>query len=201
MQIGCVILAAGNARRFGQNKLLTLYEGRTLIRRAFDAVPAEGLGPVTVVTQYDAVAALAGDYGFGVVRNPAPERGISSSVALGAAAIGGDCAGLLFLAADQPLLRRETVAALADRFLADPTRIVVPTAEGRRGSPCVFPISLRGELLALTGDRGGSQVIRKHPELVDEFPVPARELLDVDTLEDLAGLQNGSCGAGAQSRN
>lgn len=188
MTLGCVILAAGNAQRFGENKLLTLYDGRSLIRRAFEAVPAARLGPVAVVTQYDAVAALAGDYGFSVVRNPAPERGVSSSVVLGTRAVGERCEGLLFLVADQPLLRRQTVERLLDRFLADPTRIVVPAAEGRQGNPCVFPRALFPELLALSGDRGGKQIIRRRPELVTEVEVDGAELLDVDTLSDLQNI-------------
>ena len=39
MKIGCVVLAAGNARRFGSNKLNAQVEGVSLIRRALDAVP------------------------------------------------------------------------------------------------------------------------------------------------------------------
>ena len=47
MKIGCVVLAAGNARRFGSNKLTAQVEGVSLIRRALDAVPG-GLATVVV---------------------------------------------------------------------------------------------------------------------------------------------------------
>ena len=40
-RVGCVVMAAGNGVRFGSNKLLAELEGRSLIRRALDAVPAE----------------------------------------------------------------------------------------------------------------------------------------------------------------
>ena len=33
MKIGCVLLAAGNARRFGSNKLQVQVDGESLIRR------------------------------------------------------------------------------------------------------------------------------------------------------------------------
>ena len=39
-RVGCVVMAAGNGARFGSNKLLAELEGRSLIRRALDAVPA-----------------------------------------------------------------------------------------------------------------------------------------------------------------
>ena len=40
MRPGCVVMAAGNASRFGENKLLALWRGRSLIERALAAVPA-----------------------------------------------------------------------------------------------------------------------------------------------------------------
>ena len=38
MKIGCVVLAAGNARRFGSNKLKAEVDGESLILRALEAV-------------------------------------------------------------------------------------------------------------------------------------------------------------------
>ena len=186
--LGCVILAAGNGSRFGENKLLAEFRGKALIQWAFEAVPTDRLETVRVVTRYHAAAELAEKYGFPVVWNSAPELGISRSVVLGTQALMHRCGGLMFLVADQPLLRRQTVAALADRFLADPTRIAVPAAGDRQGNPCVFPAALYPELLALTGDRGGKLIIRRHPELVTLVPVPEEELFDVDTLADLKSL-------------
>ena len=196
MRLGCVVLAAGNAARFGRNKLAEPFRGKPLIQWALEAVPVDRLGPVyagvpapvRVVTQYPDVGMLAAAFGFGVLFNEAPELGISHSVVLGTRALMDRCGGLMFLVADQPLLRRETCAALADRFLADPTRIVVPAAGDRQGNPCIFPAALCSELLALTGDKGGKQVVCRHPELVVEVPVPAAELLDVDRAADLEKL-------------
>ena len=187
--LGCVILAAGKASRFRRNKLREVYHGKALIQWAFDAVPPERVGPVCVVTRFSDVADLAEAYGYRVVWNDEPELGISRSVMLGTLELILDrCEGLMFLVADQPCLRRETVSALAERFLSDPTRIVVPTAGDRQGNPCIFPASLYPELLTLAGDCGGKQVIRAHPELVTEVPVPAEELRDVDTPADLKSL-------------
>jgi sigma-B regulation protein RsbU (phosphoserine phosphatase) len=56
---GCVVMAAGNARRFGENKLVAELDGRSLIRRTLEAIPAEEFTCVTVVTQYKEIEALA----------------------------------------------------------------------------------------------------------------------------------------------
>ena len=85
--LGCVIMAAGNAVRFGANKLEAELDGKPLIRRAFEAVPAGVFDRVAVVTQYPAVAALAREFGFEPVRNDRPGDGLSRTVRLGTQAL------------------------------------------------------------------------------------------------------------------
>ncbi len=109
LKLGCVVLAAGSARRFGGNKLTAALSGKSLIRRALEAVPTEVVDAAAVVTQYPEAASLAKEYGFTAIQNDRPALGISHSLQLGLAAL-GDCDGVLFQVADQPLLRRETVA-------------------------------------------------------------------------------------------
>lgn len=189
MQLGCVVMAAGNAARFGKNKLLAEYRGKTLIRRTLETAACTGFSAVAVVTQYGEIEALARAFGFAAVRNEAPERGISRTIRLGTQALAPHCGGIAYLVADQPLLSAETVARLVRAFLDAPERIVVPAAGERRGNPCIFPAALFPELLVLEGDRGGTQVIRRHPERVLRVEVPERELLDVDTAEALEEIK------------
>ena len=108
MRIGCVVMAAGDARRFGENKLAALFDGKPLILRALEAVPAEEFSAVAVVTQYPEVEALASEFGFLPVHNPHPDWGISHTIRLGLEAL-GECGAALFQVSDQPMLRRETV--------------------------------------------------------------------------------------------
>lgn len=42
--LGCVLLAAGSARRYGENKLLAALDGRSLVLRAMEAVPGRTNG-------------------------------------------------------------------------------------------------------------------------------------------------------------
>ncbi len=186
--VGCVVMAAGNAARFGENKLQAVINGRTLIRRALDAVPAEKLAAVCVVTQYDRIAELAEEYGFLCVRNDRPELGVSHTIRLGTEALRDKCGAIVYQVADQPLLRRESVSAMLDVYLAAPDRIVAMAHGGVRGNPCIFPADLFPELCALTGDTGGSAVIRRHPERLRLFETEALELADVDTPEKLNEL-------------
>lgn len=184
---GCVVMAAGNARRFGENKLTAELRGRSLILRALEAVPSGAFGTVAVVSQYPEILELAGDFHFTPVRNEHPDWGISHTIRLGLDAL-GDCGGALFLVSDQPLLRRETVAELVRLWQNRPEHIAALAHNGVRGNPCLFPARFFPELRELREDHGGNTVIRRHEEDLVLLEAPEQELTDVDTPEALRGL-------------
>ena len=188
LRIGCLVMAAGCGSRFGRNKLEAEVDGKSLLRRALEAVPIEEFHRVTVVTQYDGAAALAESFGFDVVRNDRPQDGLSRTVRLGTEAM-ADCDAILYQVADQPLLERGTVRRELEFFRAHPDCIVGLSHSGVRGNPCVFPRRFFPELTALEGDVGGNVVIRAHPEALLLFEAPAAELRDVDTVEALARVE------------
>ena len=188
MRIGCVVMAAGDARRFGENKLAALFDGKPLILRALEAVPAEEFSAVAVVTQYPEVEALASEFGFIPVHTPPPDWGISHTIRLGLEAL-GECGAALFQVSDQPMLRRETVKAEVEFFRRHPDKLVGLGHDGVRGNPCIFPAAWFPELLALKEDHGGSSVIRRHEEDLLLFECPAQELADADTRQALRAME------------
>lgn len=187
IKLGCVVMAAGNAQRFGENKLAAQLRGRSLILRTLEAVPAECFDRVVVVTQYPEVMNLAKEFHFAALHNPNPDWGISHTIALGLTEL-RDCQGALFLVSDQPLLRRESVAALVGLWRRHPEKIAALGHGGVRGNPCLFPARFFPELLELTEDHGGNVVIRRHGEDLALLDVAADELADVDTLAALEEL-------------
>ena len=80
LRIGCVVMAAGNARRFGENKLAVQVQGKALFHRALEAVPAEQFVRTVVVSQYPEVLELAHRMGFVPVPNRHPDWGISHTI-------------------------------------------------------------------------------------------------------------------------
>lgn len=181
-------MAAGNARRFGENKLTVQVQGKALFHRALEAVPAERFVRTVVVSQYPEVLELAHRMGFVPVPNWHPDWGISHTISLGLGKL-PEMDAALFQVADQPLLRRESVGRLVDFYREHPEHIAALGHDGVRGNPCLFPARLFPELLALQGDHGGNQVIRRHEEDLLLWEVPALELTDVDTPQVLAQLR------------
>jgi molybdenum cofactor cytidylyltransferase len=188
MKLGCVVMAAGNARRFGENKLAAQFGGRSLIRRVLETVPAELFEKPVVVTQYPDIAELAKELRFTVICNTHPDWGISHTIALGLSAA-QYCDGCLFLVSDQPLLERRSVVDLVSLWQDNSDKIAALAHNGVRGNPCIFPARLFPELLALQGDRGGGAVIRRHEGELVLLDVPQRQLADVDTPAALRDLE------------
>lgn len=183
--VGCVLLASGSGRRFGGNKLLARVEGVPLYRRAMAALAPAGFGRLAVCSPYPEILSAGAEYGFLPLDNPGAAEGISASVRLGVAAMDG-MDGALFAVCDQPFLTTESIKQLIGAFEESKSAVCALSWQGKRGSPVLFPADLFGELAALTGDTGGSAVLRRHPErlrLVEAFS--PRELMDVDIPADL----------------
>ena len=183
--LGCVIMASGLGRRFGGNKLLADFGGQPLICAVLDAT--QGLFEKRVlVTRHEDVAALGREWGIPTVLHDLPYR--SDTVRLGLEALPG-VERCMFLAGDQPKLRRETLAALALASQNAPASFWRPQWQDTPGSPVVFPKWAFPQLLNLPQGKGGGVLLKKYPERLKTVAVrDEQELKDVDTPEDLQGL-------------
>ena len=91
MKLGLIMLAAGNSRRFGSNKLLYSIDGMPMYRHILlelkkvkEALEAQGHKcEITVVTQYEEIAQEAEKLGERFLYNLHPDEGISSSLKIG----------------------------------------------------------------------------------------------------------------------
>ena len=185
---GCLLMAAGNASRFGENKLTARFDGQSLFSLALAAIPAGLFARVTVVSQYPALLEEASLAGFDTILNDRPEDGISRTIRLGTQAL-AQCDGIAFLVADQPLLSASAVRAVVRQWRENPDCIAAAAHNGKRGNPCLFPARFFPELCALEADRGGSSVIRRHEDALLLVEAGERELFDCDTKQALEILE------------
>ena len=188
-ELGCVVMASGQGRRFGGNKLLADFHGAPLLAHALALAELPLFSSRIIVTRSAEVEALCQKQGVPVLRHAQPYR--SDTVRLGLSALLAQTPGLrgcLFLPGDQPLLTQESTEALA--LAASPELIVrLCAADGTPGSPVLFGAAYFAELLHLPAGHGGSAVAQAHPDAVRLVPAQdAAELQDVDTPADLAAL-------------
>ena len=187
-----IILAAGRAARMGRLKQLLPVEGRPMVRRVAEAVCAANLAQVVAVigAQAEAVTAALADLPLEIVVNATWREGMSASLRAGLRALRPDIGAALVVLADQPALTPDLLRLLVDRYRATGAPIVVPRYQGRRGNPVLWDRALFPDLLAVEGDRGGRDLLKRYQDLVEWVDVddPA-VLLDVDTRRDYENLE------------
>jgi len=214
-----IILAAGEAKRFGQPKQLLDWHGKPFVRHVAETALAAGLSPVVIVTGANAeqVEATVKDLPVSMVRNVEWQSGQSLSIKAGLADLslphpafglppllspvrgekGRAGEGIrevqvgasIFLLADQPQVTPTVLRALVERHSVDQSPIVAPQVQGQRANPVLFDRVTFPALMSLTGDVGGRAIFSKFPVMY--LPWHDESLLaDIDTPEDYRKLVN-----------
>ena len=187
MNVSAVILAAGDSSRLGRPKQLLQLQGRSLLRRTAETACASRAEEVLAVLGYDAGTMKRDLDGLRVrvVENPLWRDGISSSIRQAITCLSPARDGALLMVCDQVRLTAIHLDALIDAFARRPERPVASGYGGCAGVPALFPRSMFGELLLLTGDRGAQRVLLAHEEGLVTLPWPDGTH-DVDTAPDVS---------------
>ena len=184
-RLGCVVMANGEATRFGRQKLVEPLRGRAVVSHTLDALVSPRLD-VVVSTRWNRVRAVCEARHVTCVE---PAGALQSQTLRAGIEVLGKRAGYLFVQGDQPLLSGASVEALLDEFAAHPACVARLAWQDKPGSPVIFPGYLADALLGLEGDVGGGELLRRNPDLAAatrlvEARYPA-ELDDIDTPSDL----------------
>jgi len=164
-----LVLASGKGERFiasggSGSKLRALLAGKPVLEHTLAAVRASGL------------AWHLEDAGH---------AGMGDSIAAAVRAT-QDAGGWLVLPGDLPLIRPESLRAVADALAR--SDVVLPTYRGQRGHPVGFSAACRDALLALAGAQGAASVVNQHRAAQLPLDDPG-VVTDIDTVQDLAAAQ------------
>lgn len=185
--IAGVFLAAGAARRFGADKLLSPLADGTPIAVQSARNLRLGVERVIAVVRPDdhELAALLRREGLDVIACTASPSGMGSSLAFGVQAA-SDAAGWLIVPADMPFIRPGTIRTLA-MLIQSGAAIAAPEYMGRRGHPVGFNAEYFSALVVLAGDTGARPLIDAQRCAVQLFTCDdPGVLMDIDTPDDLA---------------
>ena len=175
-----LVLAAGAARRFGSDKLMHPLGGKPLAAHIADTLMEMNLTPRLAICPAGANdrIELFEERGFEVIANPEPERGMASSLALGAVrAQSLDAGALLVCLADMPYV----TAAHLERIMRAGGDAVATSAAGLATPPVMLHAAFFPALIALTGDHGARQLLA-NATLV---PADLGMIRDIDRPDDL----------------
>lgn len=189
--VGCVIMASGEGKRFGSNKLMADFGGKPLISNILD-ITGNMFADRIVVTRHADIADYCTAFDIPVLLHDLPDRNDTVRLGLSKLLCGNPClSGCLFAVADQPLLTRESLEQVLITFsqLNDADAIVPLSFNGTVGNPVLFGSTYFDELLNLPAKKGGGTVMKQHPHRVTPaYAKSACELMDIDTQEDFDKL-------------
>ena len=181
--VSAVVLAAGQSQRMGRPKQLLKLGNKTLLEHVVDKMLQTDVGELIVVVgaYRQRIEEILANYREKCGFNEHYNCGQGTSVAAGAAAVDDQASGILYAVSDQPFLSPAFINKMISKFEEAKPLILKPEV----GMPAIFNISLRSELIALTGEAGGRQLMEKYRDRVMIMPgCPEIMTIDVDTEED-----------------
>ena len=182
--LAAVILTGGESRRMGSPKALLPYHGHTFLEHLIEVTEHPRLGVRRVITgasHAEIVRQLPLPLDI-VVMNRSWQKGQLSSIRAAIESLRSvETEGMLVALVDHPLITGAVVEALVAAFDRSPRSIVLPTWQGRRGHPVIFPARLFSELYHASDDVGARAVVWAHKNEVVEVPTEEEGVvLDID---------------------
>jgi molybdenum cofactor cytidylyltransferase len=192
--ISALLLAAGKGERMGKAKQLLAVGHQRMVEASLNNLIASQATEIVCVLGFaveEVRPFVEGKERVTVVINPLFEKGMSTSIHAGMQALDPHSQGILIALADQPFIPPQVVDQLIERFAAGRKGIVIPAYEGRQGHPVILDRKrYEAELLALQGDVGGKEIVRKHQDDCLEVAVETKGvLMDIDAPEDYEQIQ------------
>lgn len=198
-KIASIILAAGESKRFGENKLLIRLGDQPLLEHTLKAFTDHQMlqNDIIVVTGYytEELKPILKKYKVKQKYNPSFNRGMSSSIQSGLELLKenlGEFTGILIHPGDIPFITNQDLEGLISCHISLPDKIIIPKFNSKRGHPIIIPKILFPEL-DLIGEetKGLSGLIRASDSAIKYVNVNNQGILeDIDTKKDLEELSH-----------
>ena len=189
MQIGGLILAAGNSKRMGdKNKLLLKFRSEPIIKQVCRVALNTNLKPLYVVTgfQKNLIEKVIPPKIDKIIYNMNWSSGMASSIYAGLSCMPNSVSGCMIILGDMPLIKIETINLLLSEFKKHLyEKIVFPMYKKNQANPVIFPNFFFPDILACDGDNGAKKVLMNFPDKSIGIPIESDEvILDCNTDDD-----------------
>jgi len=186
--VAAIVLAAGQSKRIGKNKLLYDIEGKPLATKAIQAAIKSKASPVFVITGYQAeeLEAELENFDINVIYNPNYRTGIKTSINLGINAVPDFCDGVLLIPADMPNITPQLLNKMIDKFKKKQTKALILTEKnGIKNNPVLWSKSLYNVADLAAENADIRPIFMEHADYTTTIKASAEELLDVNYQNDL----------------
>lgn len=186
MNISALILAAGSGRRIGMPKLMLEHGGKSFLKIVADKLRNSGIENIICVVS-------AGTFEWAkksvpeikYVINPAPEKGMISSVHVGVKEI-KNCNSLLIIPVDYPFVADNTVDKIIGVSKENRNCVIKPVYKEKSGHPVIIPADLFEEILKIDFSKGLDSLIKESGLRQILFQIDDSGILrNINTSDDL----------------
>lgn len=192
---GCVIMASGLGKRFGQDKLMVKLFDKPLIQYIIETTE-DLFEKRVVVTKNIEVKKWCDKRNITVVYHEFPNR--NDTIRLGiqsleeyTASTGIELSGCVFCPADMPLISSNSLKKLMLYASGKEDGIFRMSYQDKVGAPVLFDHMYFESLKNLPKGKGGSSLIKKHPNNLYFIEAEKEyELWDIDTQDDYESIKN-----------
>ena len=188
--ITALILAAGQAKRMGQPKMLLPWGETTVLGQVIETLQRAEIKNILVVTgsAREQVDLIVTQYAIRSTHNPEYANAeMLSSLQTGIRVLREKTSAeaALICLGDQPQVEERSVRAVASRFVETRARLVVPSYRMRRGHPWLAARPLWDEILQMNPQQTPRDFLNRHASKIEYANVDTPSILsDLDTLED-----------------
>ncbi|WP_287954707.1 nucleotidyltransferase family protein [Acidiplasma sp.] len=184
-KVSGIILASGESRRFGENKLFYKINGKMLIEYTIENARNSWLYEKIIVFNPAVNYSVLNLNGFKIAINYDYKNGMSTSIGAGLRKVENNIDGVMILLGDSPLIDQNIINRMINIYSQNDAGIVSAYNSGIPVNPAIFSSKYFNDLLNLKGDVGGRFILRNHPEDIIRVEIDNNALLDIDTKEDL----------------
>ncbi len=186
--ISAIVLAAGQSKRMGQQKMLMPWGQTTVIGKVISTLVEAHVNDIHVVTggnQAELKDALR-VYEVKYIDNIDFANGeMLTSVQVGLKSLGDESEATLIVLGDQPQIELKVVQIIVERYVETHHKIIVPSYQMHRGHPWIVGKSYCKEILNLTPPTTLRNFLIAHNEVIDYVSVDSQSVLqDLDTQAD-----------------
>lgn len=187
-RVGAVVLAAGQSKRMGQQKMLLPWGETTIIRQVCQQICASPVHEVVVITSDndEAIRAQLEGLRLRVVNNPRAAQGeMLSSLQAGVDALWDSCEACLVILGDQPTIQPGTVNQILSAYTQGMGRIIAPSFNKRRGHPLLIDRAFWQGLKDLPKNKAPRDLLKANENAIYHVEVDNDSVLrDIDTPDD-----------------
>jgi len=172
--VTCIVLAAGESKRFGSPKPLADLNGTPAISVICTTLLNSRVDRILVVLGHEADrvhTALPAHERIHSVTNKEYTRGMTSSFQAALTTRAGKDTDLMLLPVDMPFVKTATIDLVCRTFKEQGPMILVPTYNDRSGHPPVFAASLTDNFALLRDKEPLSSVQHRFKDRIVRLPV------------------------------